>query len=234
MVYQNDVIAILLTIGWVLAFLITSEILAKTEKISKENARKMIHIAVGNVIFFVPFYTSRWIAALIPLSFVLGNYLLSPNSPIEKMKLQTFEAGHSWGTIYYPLSLTLVVVVFFNDPQLIISAFFPLVYGDGFAAVIGPKSKSRTFHVRGNEKTVAGTRAFIITSLTSIIVGNLILLGYVSKSIDVMTIISLAIIMSTIGVIIELGSPKGMDNLFIPLILTGLLLFIQDRDMIGY
>lgn len=232
MVQQNNLLAVALTITWVLVFLIISEILAHTNRLSKENARKLIHIAVGNVIFFIPFYEDRWLASLVPFLFVFGNYLLSPHSPIEKMRLQTFQAGHSLGTIYYPFSLSIVVYVFFAHPQLILAAFFPVVYGDGLAAVFGPRSQSRRFQVLSGEKSTTGTLAMFIASLVAVLLGSMILSNYVDSPIKYATIFILSILVALIGTLVELFSPRGTDNLTIPLILMGTLQILLILDYI--
>ena len=232
MVQQNNLLAVVLTLTWVLVFLIFSEILAHMNRLSKENARKLIHIAVGNVIFFIPFYEDRWLAALVPFLFVFGNYLLYPYSPIEKMRLQTFQAGHSFGTIYYPFSLSIVVFVFFSHPQLILASFFPVVYGDGLAAVFGPRSQSRRFYVWSGEKSTNGTLAMFFASFISVLLGSVILSTYIDSPIKFASIIVFSILVSVIGTLVELFSPKGMDNLTIPLVLMIMLQIIATLDYI--
>lgn len=211
---MSDLQASLLTIGTVLIMLIISEGLATMEKISKENARKLIHISVGNVVFFVPLFDTKWLAVVIPILFVFGNYLLSPMSPIEKLRLRTFKAGHAWGTILYPLSLGLVILFFFDKPWLIVASFFPVVYGDGFAAVFGPYAKSGKISIHGTTKSLLGSSIVSLFSWLSSILGILIL-GFSFE----LAIIAAGLV-GIIAPFIELLAPKGTDNFILPMTLS--------------
>lgn len=223
---MSDLLGASLTILWVSIFLVFSELLARVGKLSKENARKLIHIGVGNVVFFIPLFDNFIIAIIIPATFIIGNYFLSPLSPISKIKLKTFEAGHSLGTIFYPISLTIVIFLFFDINWKIIACFMPLVYGDGFAAVFGPKSKSGKYTIFGNTKSLLGSGIISLFSIISVFGGILIMGG------DLMLAIYVSLITGIVAPIIENLSPKGTDNLFIPIILSILFFVIPDTQFL--
>ena len=218
----TDLIPISLALLYVLFWLGILEFIGRMEYVSKSNARKMLHIALGNILFILPLFSDKLIATLIPFVFIPVNYLMSPLSPIKKLQMDTFEAGHSWGTILYALSLTIVVWFGFDHPFFLIVAFFPLSYGDGLAAFIGSNVKSYTFELYSGTKSLLGTWSFIWATFLSIIGGLYIYkaMGLIDISIEV--ILVSAIIFAIIGVVIELLSPKGMDNLFIPIISLGI------------
>ena len=223
---MSDLLGASLTILWVSIFLVFSELLARVGKLSKENARKLIHIGVGNVVFFIPLFENFIIAIIIPATFIIGNYFLSPLSPISKIKLKTFEAGHSLGTIFYPISLTIVIFLFFDINWKIIACFMPLVYGDGFAAVFGPKSKSGKYIIFGNTKSLLGSGIISLFSIISVFGGILVMEG------DLMLAIYVSLITGIMAPIIENLSPKGTDNLFIPIILSILFFVIPDTQFL--
>ena len=223
---MSDLLGASLTILWVSIFLVFSELLARVGKLSKENARKLIHIGVGNVVFFIPLFENFIIAIIIPATFIIGNYFLSPLSPISKIKLKTFEAGNSLGTIFYPISLTIVIFLFFDINWKIIACFMPLVYGDGFAAVFGPKSNSGKYIIFGNTKSILGTGIISLFSIISVFGGILVMEG------DLMLAIYVSLITGIAAPIIENLSPKGTDNLFIPIILSILFFVIPDTQFL--
>ena len=223
---MSDLLGASLTILWVSIFLVFSELLARVGKLSKENARKLIHIGVGNVVFFIPLFENFIIAIIIPATFIIGNYFLSPLSPISKIKLKTFEAGNSLGTIFYPISLTIVIFLFFDINWKIIACFMPLVYGDGFAAVFGPKSKSGKYIIFGNTKSLLGSGIISLFSIISVFGGILVMEG------DLMLAIYVSLITGIVAPIIENLSPKGTDNLFIPIILSILFFVIPDTQFL--
>lgn len=194
------------------------EFIGRMDYVSKSNARKMLHIVLGNILFILPLFTDKALATFIPFAFIPVNYLMSPLSPIKKMQMDTFEAGHSWGTILYAISLTVVVWFGFEHPYFLIVAFFPLCYGDGFAAWVGSNVESQPFELYSGTKSLLGTWSYIWATFLSIIGGLYIYKVMGLINIDITVIVVSAIIFAVLGVIIELLSPKGMDNLFIPII----------------
>lgn len=222
---MSDLTGALLTIGWVLIFLVFTELFSRTGKISKESARKIIHISVGHVIFFVPLFDTKWIAAGIPLMFTFGNYLLSPNSPFEKLRLETFKAGHAWGTVLYPLSLAIVTYIGFYHPLIIIAAFFPVVYGDGLAAIIGPKYPIKKFNLYNGTKSIGGTLTVFLASFISVSIGSFLMDAFHNFFVFYLgPFLFFVFLVSVIATLVEFFSPKGTDNFFIPVVLIGILL----------
>ena len=159
-------------------------------------------------------FTNRYIITAIPAIFIFVDFLLSPKSPVKKMRLKSFEAGHALGTVYYAISLTYVVWFGFPKPWLIAATFLPVVYGDGFAAVFGSFAKKGFFNGNGGTtKTILGTSAMVIASFLSVVI-FIVLFGY-----NLQFAIVIGIIAAILGTVIELLSPKGFDNLLIPAIL---------------
>ena len=218
LVIPNDIYAISLAYIYVFFWLGLLELIGRKGIVSKSNARKMLHIVLGNILFIMPLFSDNVVAAFIPLTFIPVNYLMSPLSPIKKMQLDTFEAGHSWGTILYAVSLTIVVWFGFNIPWLLIVAFFPLCYGDGLAALVGTNTTSASFELFSGKKSLLGSWSFIWFTFFSIIAGLVIYNSMNLVNLSIEFIIVLAIIFAVLGIVIELLSPKGMDNLFIPVI----------------
>ncbi len=221
-IMTNEVFPIILAFVYVLFWLGILEFIRRKEYVTKSNARKMLHIVLGNILFILPLFSSKVLATLIPFVFIPVNYIMSPFSPIKKLQMDTFEAGHSWGTILYAISLTIVVWVGFDNPYLLIVSFFPLCYGDGFAALIGSNVKSHNFEIYSGTKSLLGIWSFIWATFLSIIGGLYIFNVMGFESIKIEVIVVSAIIFAVLGVLIEILSPKGMDNLFIPIISLGI------------
>ncbi|MHA2363949.1 MAG: DUF92 domain-containing protein, partial [Candidatus Hodarchaeales archaeon] len=225
---EIDILVSILIVSYVVFWLFLTEILGRYQKLSKSNARKLLHIVLGNVILLVPFFGDFIIAISIPLLFIPINYFLSPNSPIKKLRLDTFEAGHAWGTVLYPISLTIIVFFCYDNPWLLIACFFPLAYGDGLAAVIGERANKGFFSGLGGQKTLIGSWTFIWASFVSVFVGLFLLKFFDIITFSIEFIIFASIIVAILATLIELLSPKGTDNLFIPIILLIILLYIED------
>ncbi len=208
MLFTITDIWLFLGINIYVVFLIAiTEILAKKSIVSDETSRKFLHILVGLVVLFLPYFSNKYIASIIPALYIIGNYFMSPVSPIEKLKMNTFEAGHAYGTILYPISLLVLTYFFFDYPALIAIGFFPLCFGDGMAALIGTKWPIKEFKGIGGTKSIGGSLAFVVSTFVSLLL--------VSAIFD-LTILPI-IIAPLVGILLELISIKGWDNLIIPI-----------------
>ena len=93
-----------------------------------------------------------------------------------------------------------------------------LGYGDGFAAWIVSKFKSK---VLINNKTVVGSLTMFLVSfiITSIMM-------FLFKDIKITSILLVAFVTSILGTIIELLTPKGIDNITVPISVMGIIYLI--------
>ena len=211
-------------IGMVITFTVTSlivviiELLRRKFEIREVISRKLIHICVGNIIFLTPFLFDHGIyAGLIPALFIPLNWLTGPLSPIEKMRLGSYEEGQKLGTIFYAISLTWIVLVFHMYPLVLYLGFLPLVWYDGIAAFIGikfvPDEKKMT--IFGNQKSWLGILSGFIASFVILIISGLIV-HFTIYELKIWVIFFLAGTVSLIAALFETFSIKGTDNLFIP------------------
>ncbi|MFW9927797.1 MAG: DUF92 domain-containing protein [Candidatus Thorarchaeota archaeon] len=220
----NIILPIALVGVFVFFWLFFSEYLSRKNKITKIDARKLLHIMVGNVVFFLPLFHDKLIVFLIPFVFIFFNFFLTPYGPIKKLRMDTFEHGHALGTVWYAVSLTVLVVLSFDIPWIIAASFLPLAYGDGLAAVVGSRAHNGFLWSFGGKKSLLGTWTFIWATFFSVLFGLAIfnVLGF--ASLNIKTILLLAIVLAIIASLIEFFSPKGLDNLFIPI---GALIFLN-------
>lgn len=114
------------------------------EKKGKEASRKYIHITLSFwwVIVLV-FFNNIWFAIIPPITFVILNYISVKKDLIKVMEREE-EKKDGYGTVYYALSLLILVIVTFiiNKTELGLVGVFTMGFGDGFAAIIGKKIKA--------------------------------------------------------------------------------------------
>jgi len=202
-----------LIFSYILVFVIIgiSTFLQKKNILGDEGARKFIHIGVSNwwilaMIFFAG-EDALWYAIVPPITFIGLNYLSYRQNIFKAM-----ERGGSGnlGTVYFPISLFILVIVSFgilNQPYIGGLGILILGYGDGFAAVIGKKFGK---HKLLFGKSVEGSLAMFVASF----VVSMILLSIEGVSLW----IPIAFIIALISTAIELFTPKGLDNLSVPLL----------------
>jgi uncharacterized protein (TIGR00297 family) len=173
---------------------------------------------VGNVALVFPFvFSSVWMALIGPAFFILFTYFTCPGSPIQKFKLKGVEEGHTYGTVFYAISLTLLVLIFFRaDPSdhmnlIFIASFMPLVWGDGISAVIGSKyGNDKPYTIFGGTKTLLGSWSAAFATFFTVTISCLI------YSQTLVVSIYLGLLTGFITAIVEAITPKGFDNLAIP------------------
>jgi dolichol kinase len=198
----GDIVGLALVYGYVtLLLLIAEKVLKKHPGFS----RKFLHIMVGNVIFILPLFQSRWVMALLAAApFILLTFLMSPYSPL-KIKDQISTSGHGLGLVYYAISWTILALIFFDQPWIIAVGIAAMSYGDGMASLIGMKYGKTKYNVFGDTKSIEGS----LTMFLVLIVTLGIALTYFNVPINLLVIGSVALV----ATIFEGITPKGLDNL---------------------
>lgn len=207
---MNNIIGLIVASIYILVIFLTSKLF---EKKGKEVTRKYIHIMLSNIWFIsMAFFDNYIIAAILPMLFVIINSLSYKFNLIKIMEREDKKEGI--GTVYYAISLTVLSLVTFyiNKPILALPGILIMGYGDGLAAVIGQKVKSKSFNILGSTKSIAGSATMLIVSLViSILIFSFIGIEY---------LILKAFLIAIIATILEAISVKGLDNITVPLIIT--------------
>lgn len=189
------------------------------KKSGEEASRKFIHIMLSNWWFIAMyFFENAFWALLVPLSFVIINYISYKKNLISVMER---EEQDGLGTVYYALSLLIIAIITFGitkRPEIGLCSILIMGYGDGLAAIIGKKVKSPEYKIGNTKKTLAGSLTMFI--ITFIIVA---IFGYLARAnLWILKSIITAIILT----IVEAVGIKGTDNLTLPLSACALLLLM--------
>ena len=198
----GDIIGLLLVYGYVILLLLISENLLKKYP---GFSRKFLHIMVGNIIFILPLFQSRWVMALLAgAPFILLTFLMSPYSPL-KIKDRISSSGHGLGLVYYAISWTILALIFFDQPWIIAVGIVAMSYGDGMASLIGMKYGKMEYNIFGDTKTIEGS----LTMFLVLIITLGIALVYYGEPTNLITIGLVALVATTFEGI----TPKGLDNI---------------------
>tara|TARA_Y100001968_G_scaffold219364_1_gene202117 strand:- start:2583 stop:3212 length:630 start_codon:yes stop_codon:yes gene_type:complete len=174
----------------------------------KELTRKIIHIGTGPIIAFAWWLGISQIIAILIASIIticlFINYKINLVSDIENIRRK------SYGTIYYGLSITLLIIFFWQaHPIAIIAGVLVMAFGDGFAGLVGQKVKSQSWKILGQRKSIAGT-------MTMFIVSGIVLMAISIITSQGLQPINILLIMS-LAVLLEQISYWGIDNLTVPI-----------------
>ena len=209
---MSNLIGVFISVLFIVIIMIVAEAFSKA---GKEATRKFIHIMVSNwwVIAMI-FFDNMWWAAIVPALFVVVNYLSYKSNIIKVMEREEGEENKdSFGTVYYAISLLILALVTFGpvqNPLIGLCGAIVMGYGDGLAAVIGQRFKSKELKIGNSKKTIAGSTAMFVITL-------MIMTGffyYVGASLWLLKAIVVAVIMT----VVEAVCPKGTDNLAVPLL----------------
>ena len=219
---MNNWIGILVSYLYIVLVIIGARIF---EKKGKEASRKFIHIMLGNWWFIAMYYfTNVWFAAFVPATFVIINYISYKKDLIKVMER---DVQDGLGTVYYAISLLILVIVSFGvykEPSLGLIPNLVMAYGDGLAGLLGRMIKSKRYKLSDTKKSVAG-------SITMFVISTLLIGGYLlywHKEIFWSTPHwpLVAVLIGFAITAIEAISEKGTDNITVPLGTLCMLLLI--------
>ncbi|MBR0271846.1 MAG: phosphatidate cytidylyltransferase [Methanobrevibacter sp.] len=216
----TDIIALIVVYIYVIAIFVIAE---KVLKSRPEFSRKFLHIMVGNMIFAMPFFSNPWVMIIgLTLPASIGTFLLTEYSPIKIENTMT-ESGHALGLFFYSAIWTVLLIIFGNYIWIVALAIVPLVYGDGFAALIGIKFGKVKFSIFGSTKSLEGSLSmFVVTTVMSVFVWMVFTsIGYTMPEFNLVAILSI----SAVATICEALSYGGIDNLTVPA-LTSVLYYL--------
>ncbi len=219
-------IGVLLSFGFVFIIIGIATVFDSLNIFNDEGSRKFIHIGVANwwIVAMFVFQPEEYFLAIIPpATFIVLNYLSYRFDLVKSMERDE-KSQNDLGTVWYAVSLFIITFVAFysrslseahwlyHPTALSIGALSILAmgYGDGLGAVLGQHIKSPKLY---KNKSLAGSLTMFIATL---IIGVVLFPA----------LWVLMILIALIATVIELWTPKGLDNLSVPLILFIVLMVI--------
>ena len=174
---------------------------------NKEIVRKIIHIGIGPLIPIAQFLKIDQNSALIFTGIislmVLINYTYKLLPTIEDVDRK------SYGTIFYCLSLFILIWLFWNkDPYALIAGFFIMTFGDGLAGLIGKTFNSKSWTIFKQKKSFFGTLTMFLASF--VVVCSIGYIQYNSFNLNYFVIAFLATTLEQISIL-------GIDNFIVPI-----------------
>ena len=214
-----DILLMLLCYGYVLAMILVSDRLEGLLGISRKSSRNFLHAMIGNLPLVIPFFEWPLAPAIVAAPFILVTLIASPYSPSPALRdrlrglSDLTEEGHSLGLILYAISYTLLAALFPAEPHIVAAGVLPMAYGDSAAAIAGRRYGRRELV---NGKTLEGTLAMFAASLVALTLS----LAYFSAlyPFTLAQMLSPALATAAVVAVAEVLSPKGLDNVAVPLL----------------
>ena len=224
-----NVLLMVLCYVYILFIIFVSNKMDRLLRISQKASRKFLHAMIGNLPFIIPFFTSNIYPVMVAAPFILVTFCASPYSLFknisERLKglADITEKGHPLGLVFYAVSYTFLALFFASKPYVIAAGILPMAYGDSAASMVGEKYGRRRYKLIA-DKSFEGSIAMFFASFFSfaaslIFFSSLYYFSFLER-------IFPAIIVAIVATFVESFSPKGFDNLTVPVFsaLTFLLL----------
>lgn len=236
MMFNNNMIALALTLVIALIWLRLNDFFAHKGWVSSEISRKIIHIGTGPIfvlcwLFFNNSGFAPFLAAIVPLGITLqfalvGTGVIRDQAAVEAMSRSGNRQEILRGPLFYGIAFVLLTIIFWRNSPNGIVALMILCGGDGVADLVGKKVESAKLPW-SSQKTIAG-------SLSMLLGGFLLAVGilwiFVEKGYFTVPITQYLVPIGYIAVVttlIESLPFKDMDNITVPLVsvVLGFLVF---------
>ena len=216
---QSDPALAALSFGWIVLVILVGESIRRLWSLPADVLRKIVHVAVAA--WALPtalFFHDPWWAALCPAVFIVLNAL---SYRFRLMDLIEEEGEGSPGTIYFPISFSLLILVLWplGGRAATVAGLFAMGFGDAAASVVGRRLGRHRYRVGGGTKSWEGTAVMAAVSFVAILVGTYPLLwrpAWVP-----------AAAAAAVAAAVEAPAGRGLDNLSVPLASGATFLAVQ-------
>ncbi len=211
---NSNVIGFLISQLLMLSTIGIAEMMVKSNYISADIMRKLLHIAASNWWLLAMYYfTGLLWPSLCCLAFIAIGLISFKENIFKAMKSPEGEANP--GTLYFPLSLLILTLFCFGGtipPYAGAIGVLTMGYGDGLAAIVGKGLGKRKFFIGNNEKSLVGSfTMFVISWLVTFII-----LYFFNPVVALQASLLCAATATTA----EAVTPARLDNLTVPLLTT--------------
>jgi len=188
--------------------------------LSCEGSRKLIHLGMGTVCLSFPWlFHETWpvdlLAALALAALLILRYLkCGLGDVLYRVKRLSF------GELLFPVGVALVFRFTLHDLPSYLASVGILTFADTAGALVGRRFGKHPYHTAAGRKSVEGTLAVFIVSF--------LITFSLQLHPDLTTAFLIAIVISLVVAMAEGILGAGLDNLILPLVVFGLLLFLRD------
>jgi phytol kinase len=206
---MSDLLGFIITVLYIFGLIGAAEWLRRRFGYGAEFTRKVIHIGVGMVAWPLPFlFTTPWPFVAAALGFAMLNLL---DWRFGFFAAMASSDRSNLGTVYFPLAASAVVILFWDQPPLMVAALMPLSWGDGIAPVVGQAIGRHPYSVFGHTRTLEGSGGFFFATLIATWLALWLIPG--PPAIGPAAALAPALVVAGITTLVEAFSVWGLDNL---------------------
>ncbi|MFM7674964.1 MAG: dolichol kinase [Synechococcus sp.] len=181
----------------------------------REWSRKLVHVGCGPVILLAwGLGLERGIALAAAAVITL---LAALNHRLRVLPVIEDVGRASYGTVAYGAAITVLLWLYWPSQAAAVAAgVLVMAWGDGLAGLVGASLASPSWRVWGQRKSLAGTSAMALASLTALLLLQTLLPGAGWPSSAEQWLVLLGI--TLVACLLEQVAILGLDNLSVPLV----------------
>lgn len=221
----QDLIGLGISYTYATTLLAIAELCHRFLSISTDITRKIIHVGAGMWVLGILWLFDNWQIGIIPFASFIGiNYLLYRDRLIKAMDSDE----SSPGTVYFAISVTLLFMLLWRPGSIhdqvavAVAGTMTMTWGDAFAALIGKGFGKHQYQVWQSTRSWEGSLTMFVVSVTVIFLVLMLLPGSLLSPLTLPWSVIPALIIALIGgifaTLVEAISPRGTDNLTVPLV----------------
>ncbi len=206
---MSNTLGIILCFAYIFTIIGLAELLRRRRGYGSGFTRKVIHIGVGMMSWFLPFlFTSPW-----PFVFACATFMVINLIDWRYGFLSAMQSSNrsNLGTVYFPLAAAVVALIFWDRPPLLVAALMPLTWGDGLAPVVGAAYGRRVYHIHTSIRTLEGSAGFFVAGFIFTWLALWVMPGF--PDITPLGALLPALAIMSVTTLIEAVSIWGLDNL---------------------
>jgi phytol kinase len=205
---------VLVVAGWLALLSGAALLLRRRWPEQREWSRKLVHIGAGPVVLIAwAFGVDKLIA--VPAAGAI-TLLAALNHRVRVLPAIEDVERRSYGTIAYGASITLLLWLWWPaHPATVAAGVLVMAFGDGLAGLLGPLMASPSWNVFGERRSLAGTGAMALASLTV-----LLALGQLGG--DPSPAAAEIALIALVATGLEQWALLGIDNFSVPMAVAGL------------
>lgn len=202
--------------GWLTLLSLSALVVRHRWPEQREWSRKLVHIGTGAVVLIA---WALGIDRLIAVPAAAAVTLLAAlNHRVRVLPAIEDVDRHSYGTIAYGASITLLLALWWPEHRAAVAAgVLVMALGDGLAGLVGPLIPSPSWSVLGQRRSVVGTATMALASLAVL----LLLAAFTGRG-DAPPSTQAIVVITTIAVLLEQIANGGIDNLSVPIVVAAL------------
>ncbi len=206
-----------------IAIILACEALIKLKKVKGEYARKLVHISISIYAASWAYFLPYWMITLISLLLIAGVLIVKQFHLMQSLRPVKRVTN---GELYFAAAIGITAALF-HEPAIYAIAILHLGLADGFAAIVGVgmSEKKNRFKYRGAVKSIEGTLTFVAVSFFLNVSYWIWLTNHPICNSAPLFIAVYSLICAMVLASLEIASPKGSDNIIIP-VATGFFLWV--------